>query len=73
MKYLGIARKEKGKVVMPDTFRNVEEGKTYEAIEVGADILLITSPLDQDRVAQIQKLTRASIKDHRKTLERLAL
>ena len=32
MKYLGIARKENGHLLMPDAFQDVEEGYTYEAM-----------------------------------------
>ena len=66
MKYLGVARKEKGQVVMPDAFQEAEEGKLYEVIEIGGDILLVPSPLDRERLA------RKSIEEHRKTLEGLA-
>jgi hypothetical protein len=72
MKYLGVARQEKGKVVMPDSFKEAEEGKLYEAIEIGGDILLLPSPFDRERLAQIEKLARKSIEQHRKTLEGLA-
>lgn len=72
MRYPGIARKEKGQVVMPDAFHAVTEGKLYEAIEIGNDILLVPSPLDKDRIARIESLTGLSIKEHRKTLEKLA-
>ena len=72
MKYLGVARKENGQVLMPDSFQGTEEGKIYEAIEIGGDILLVPSPFDKERLARIEQLTRRSINDHRKTLEGLA-
>ncbi|MBM2833886.1 MAG: hypothetical protein A2Y09_02440 [Planctomycetes bacterium GWA2_39_15] len=72
MRYLGIARKEKGQVVMPDAFQTVTEGKLYEAIEIGNDILLVPSPLDKDRITRIERLTHLSIEEHRKTLEKLS-
>ena len=72
MKYLGIARKENGQVLMPDSFQGTEEGKIYEAIEIGGDILLMPSPLDQEGLARIERLARHSIKEHRKSLEGLA-
>ena len=72
MKYLGVARKEKGQVVMPDAFQEAEEGKLYEAIEIGGDILLVPSPLDRKRLSHIEKLAQHSIEEHRKTLEGLA-
>jgi len=71
MKYLGIARKKKGQVIMPDTFKEVE-GKLYEVIEVGGSLLLIPSPLNRERLARIERLAQLSIKEHRKTLEGLA-
>jgi len=72
MKYLGIARKEKGQIVMPDAFQGVEEGQTYEAIEIGGDILLAPVPLDRARLARIEGLANRSIEEHRKSLEGLA-
>jgi len=72
MKYLGIARKENGHVLMPDTFRDVEEGRTYEAIEVEGDILLTLAPLDRERLARVERLAKQSIEEHRKALEGLA-
>ncbi|OGF67414.1 MAG: hypothetical protein A2Y62_02265 [Candidatus Fischerbacteria bacterium RBG_13_37_8] len=72
MKYLGVARKEKGKVLMPDSFDTEKDGKLYEAVEIGGDLLLLPSPLDKERLAQIQKLSALSIKEHRKTLKGLA-
>ena len=72
MKYLGVARKEKGQVVMPDAFKEAEEGKLYEVIEIGGDIILVPSPLDRERLARIEKLTHSSIEEHRKSLEGLA-
>ncbi|ODS34353.1 MAG: class I glutamine amidotransferase [Candidatus Scalindua rubra] len=72
MKYLGIARKEKGQVIMPDAFQKVPEGKQYEAIELGNDIILVPSPVDRERLARIERLANISIEEHRKTLKGLA-
>ena len=72
MKYLGVARKEKGHVVMPDAFKEAEEGKLYEVIEIGCDIILVPSPLDLERLTHIEKLTHSSIEEHRKSLEGLS-
>lgn len=72
MRYLGIARQENGSVVMPDAFREVEEGRLYEAIEIGGDILLVPPPLDHERLARIERLANRSIQEHRKSLEGLA-
>lgn len=72
MRYLGIARKEKGQVVMPDTFQTVTEGKLYEAIEIGNDLLLVPSPFDKDRITRIERLAHLSIEEHRKTLGKLS-
>ena len=52
MKYLGIIRKEKGHVLMPDGFDDVTKGRTYEAIELGDSILLMPTPLDRQRTAR---------------------
>ncbi len=72
MKYLGIARQENGHIVMPDAFGTAGNGRTFEAVEIGGDILLTTTPLDRARLARIEELASLSIKDHQKTLEGLA-
>ena len=72
MKYLGLARKENGHVLMPDAFRDVPDGQTYEALEIGGDILLAQPPLDRLRLADVERLANRSIKEHRKSLEGLA-
>jgi hypothetical protein len=72
MKYLGVARKENGRLVMPDAFAEAAEGQAYEALDVGGDILLIPSPLDKDRLDRIRGLAKESIREHRNVLEKLA-
>jgi hypothetical protein len=72
MKYLGIMKQEHGQVIMPDAFQTIEPNQRYEVVEIGGDVLLLPSPFDQERIARIEKLTTLSIKEHRKTLERLA-
>ncbi|MFN0135597.1 MAG: hypothetical protein ACKVS9_05695 [Phycisphaerae bacterium] len=72
MNYLGTARIENGRVVMPDGFAAARHSDTFEAIEIGGDILLITSPLDRKRLDLIDALVGESINDHRKSLEGLA-
>lgn len=72
MKYLGIVKRQNGNLSMPDTFQEVATFHTYEAIQVGGDILLLSAPLDQERIKQIEKLANQSIDEHRKTLEGLA-
>ena len=72
MRYLGIARKEGERVLMPDAFRGVEEGKIYEVVEIGGDLILVPSPLDRRRLARIERLLQRSIEEHRQTLEGLA-
>jgi hypothetical protein len=71
MKYLGIARAQKGSVKMPDTYQ-AEDGCEYEAVELGGDIILTPSKTIVERHRVIQGLTEASIHDHRSTLEKLA-
>ncbi len=71
MKYLGPAKKEEGRMVMPDAFQEVENGRLFEAIEVGGDIVLLAGPLEKGRWAEIEELTKESIKRHRATLEAL--
>ena len=72
MRYLGMARLEKGVVVLPDAFQEVKAGVFFEVIEIGGDILLMPPPLDRERLARIGKLARQSIKDHQSALEGLA-
>jgi hypothetical protein len=72
MKYLGTARKEKGRMVMPEAFQEVEDGRTFEAIEISGDIILLAGALEKERWAQIEELTKESIERHRATLEALA-
>lgn len=72
MNYLGTARIENGRVRMPDGFAGATRSNTFEAIEIGGDILLITSPLDRKRLDLIDALAGESINDHRKSLEGLA-
>ncbi|MDI7261080.1 MAG: hypothetical protein QME90_14325 [Thermodesulfobacteriota bacterium] len=72
MKYLGIVKRQNGNLSMPDTFQEVATPHTYEAIQVGGDILLLSAPLDRERIKQIEKLANQSIEEHRKTLEGLA-
>ncbi len=72
MKYLGIVKKENGTLRVPNSFNDVAENRTYEAVQVGEDILLLSTPLDRERLKKIDALTESSIRDHRKTLEGLA-
>lgn len=72
MRYLGIVKRQNGDLMMPDTFREVAERHVYEAIQVGGDILLLSTPLDQERLKRIEELANRSIEEHRRTLERLA-
>jgi hypothetical protein len=72
MKYLGIVKPENGKLTIPDSFVEVAQSQSYEAIQVGTDILLVPSPLDRERLKRIEKLASRSIDEHRRTLEGLA-
>ncbi len=72
MKYLGIVQRENGTLALPDSFQEIREPRRYEAILVGGDVLLLSAPLDRERLKQIEELTDRSIEDHRKTLEGLA-
>ena len=53
MQYLGIVKKQNGNLAMPDTFQEVAPLSTYEAIQVGGDILLLSAPLDRERMKHI--------------------
>lgn len=72
MKYLGIARTENGRLIMPDGFDCPEEGTTFEAVEIGGEIVLSPTPLDRRRLEKIDRLARQSMQDHRESLEDLA-
>jgi hypothetical protein len=72
MKYLGTAKKEKGHMVMPDAFKEVEDGRIFEAIEMGGDIILLAGALEKERWARIEELTKDTIRRHRATLEALS-
>ncbi len=72
MKYLGPARKEKGHVIMPDSFRDVPEGQVYEAVELGGDIVLAIPPLDDKRLEEVIRIAKRGMAEHRAALERLA-
>ena len=72
MKYLGIVKRQNGNLTMPDTFREAAERETYEAVQVEDDILLLSSPLDRERIKRIEELADRSIEEHRHTLEGLA-
>jgi len=72
MRYLGIVKRSKSNLVLPDIFLDVAEEGDYEAIEIGGDILLLTAPLDRERLKQIEGLASLSIEEHRDTLKRLA-
>ena len=71
MKYLGIVQKKKGLIVLPDSFEEIPDGQSFEAIEIGGDILFLSSA-DRKRLSLIQRLTEISMKEHRKSLEGLA-
>jgi hypothetical protein len=72
MTYLGAARIENGHVVMPDALGEQPRAQSYDAVEIGGDILLTRDPLDRERLAQIERHAAQSIADHRATLEGLA-
>jgi hypothetical protein len=72
MKYLGVVKQLDETLVMPDTFLDGESSDTYEAIQVGSDLLLLASPLSQERLQRIRNLVDQSISEHREALEGLA-
>ena len=72
MRYLGIAKKDNGLMVMPDAFEELSTDQHFEVIEVSGDILLVPSPLDREHLTRIEGLTKKSIEEHRRTLEGLA-
>ena len=72
MKYLGIVKRQNGNLTMPDAFQEVATLRTYDAIQVGGDILLLSAPLDRERLKKIEELAKRSIEEHRSSLEALA-
>jgi hypothetical protein len=72
MKYLGIVKRKNGNLTMPDAFQEVMTLRTYDAIQVGGDILLLPAPLDRERLKKIEELAKRSIEEHRSTLDALA-
>ena len=66
-----MVKQKNGNLVMPDAFLELATQPTYEAVQVGDDVLLVSAPLDQRRLERIRSLADASIKDHRASLERL--
>jgi len=72
MKYLGIVKRQNGNLTMPDAFQEVATLRTYDAIQVGGDILLLSAPLDRERLKKIEELAKRSIEEHRSTLKALA-
>lgn len=78
MKYLGIVKSEKDKMILPDNFvKEVvslqgEEPLLYEAIEIEGMIVLMNSPINRNRLALIEDLTQKSIQEHRTSLDGLA-
>ena len=71
MKYLGIAKNQKGHFIMLDRFITSQKNKDYEAVEINDTILLIPERLDKRRLSRIEALAKQSIADHKKTLEGL--
>lgn len=69
MRYLGVAKKEKGLVVMPDSFGKDEIGVFYEAFEIDGQILLMHPPVSRKRQRQIKALMSQSMDEHRTTLK----
>lgn len=72
MRYLGIAKIENGRLVMPDSFDARPEGRRFEVVEVAGDFLLTTDPLDRRRLEEVDRLAKASIDEHRSSLEGLS-
>ncbi len=72
MKYLGAVKREVNQLTMPDAFQEVAGGTSYEAVQVGDTILLMASPVDRERLRQIEELANRSIGEHRRALEGLA-
>lgn len=69
MRYLGVAKKEKGLIVMPDSFGRDEIGRLYEAFEIDGQILLMHPPVSRKRQRQIKTLMSQSIEENRSTLK----
>jgi hypothetical protein len=72
MRYLGIVRRQDGTLRVPDTFREAAGEQDFEAVEVGGDILLLSAPLDRERLKAVEALAERSVAEHRRSLEGLA-
>jgi len=72
MKYIGIIKQENGYLTLPDVFRRFDVKKQYKALEIGGDLLLLSTPINRERLTLVENLAKTSIEDHRKTLEGLA-
>lgn len=49
MRYLGVAKKSGGQILMPDKFQGLQHVDTYEVLEVEGHVILVPGPLDRDR------------------------
>ncbi|MEW6249619.1 MAG: hypothetical protein AB1716_03150 [Planctomycetota bacterium] len=72
MRYLGVARTENGRLIMPDAFGTPAAPQQFDVLEVGDVLLLQKLPADPQRQAEIERLTREIIAEHRPALEGLA-
>ena len=77
MRYLGIVEKRHGGQIILESYgqekiTEEDDQTTFEAVEIEGVIVLVPTPVDRKRLAQIETLANQSIHDHRTTLEGLA-
>lgn len=72
MRYLGSATKKHGRLIMPDTYEETPDGRTYEVFEIDGTLLLALSPGDVRRIKRLNTIALKSIADHGNSLDELS-
>ena len=65
MRYLGIAKKENGLIVLPDQKNDPSVTAYFEAFEIDGHILMLRPPVSRKRQRQIRELTEHAINQHK--------
>jgi hypothetical protein len=71
MRYLGIAKKEQGLIVLPDLKDTHTVSELYEAFEIDGHIVLLHPPVSRKRQRQIRELTREAITTHKPSFKEI--
>lgn len=72
MRYLGIARAEDGRLIMPDGLKPVAAQQGFEVVEIGDTLLPTPLAAGIDERALIDRLAADVIDEHREALMGLA-